>query len=95
MKIGKQVFHSKIYTRAKKRNSYTVVDEEETSYVEAYGQIQYFLQHCPSMQDKQTHDERAPFAVIWKLEKAQDGVLFQDVESDVIANHIQAVSHPG
>jgi hypothetical protein len=94
IKIGEQVFHSRAYSRAKKRNSYTVVYEEETGQFEAYGQIQFFLQHRPPTQHyNQSNDEAAAFAVIWKLE--QDGVPFQDVESDIVANHIEAVSYPG
>lgn len=50
MVIGEQVFHSKAYSRAKKRNSYTVVYKEEAGQVEAYGQIQFFLQHRPPVQ---------------------------------------------
>ena len=85
IKIGEQVFHSRAYSRAKKRNSYTVVYEEETGQFEAYGQIHKHY--------NQSNDEAAAFAVIWKLE--QDGVPFQDVESDIVANHIEAVSYPG
>lgn len=85
MVIGEQVFHSKAYSRAKKRNSYTVVYKEEAGQVEAYGQIHQYNESR----------EAGPFAVVRKLQQEHEGVPFQDVESDIVANHIQAVSYPG
>ncbi len=93
MRLGKEDFHSKAYSRAKKRNSYTVVYEDVTEKMEAYCQIQYFVQHRPPMHSHQSHHRPAAFAVIWKLKMEQ--LPFQDAESDIVASHIQAVSCPG
>ena len=92
IKIGEQMFHSKAYSRAAKRNSYTVLYEKETGKDEAYGQIQFYLQHHPPA-CMQSEFESAAVAVIWKLQIRQKSP-FQDIGSDVVASHIQAVSYP-
>ena len=72
IKIERQVFHSKAYSRVSKRNSFTVVYKEKADQFESYGQIQFFLLHQPPCSHRPLHPcqlcEGTPFAVIWKLE---------------------------
>jgi len=97
IKIGRQVFHSKAYSRVYKRNSYTVVFKESGDQLESYGQIQFYLLHQPPCSHPPFHTcaccKATPFAVIWRLEP-EGSVQFADCESDITLNHIQAVKKP-
>ena len=96
-KIGRQVFHSKSYSRVSKRNSYTVVYKEKADQGDSYGQIQFFLLHQPPCTHGPLHTcqlcRGTPFAVIWKLEPDQS-VQLADCESEITLRDIQAVKLP-
>ncbi|KAJ7373292.1 hypothetical protein OS493_012883 [Desmophyllum pertusum] len=99
IKIGRQVFHGKAYSRVSKRNSYTVVYKKREDQVEYYGQIQFFLLHQPPPCEHgplhlscQSCKETS-LAVIWRLEP-EITVQFADCESEITVNHIQAVKKP-
>ena len=94
VKIGKEVFHSKAYSRVSKRNSYTVAYKEKGDQAESFGQVQFFLLHQPPCVHGPLHvcqlcKEKA-FAVIWRLEPER-AVQFTDQESAITLNHIQAI----
>ena len=97
IKIGRQVFHSKAYSRVSKQNSFTVVYQEEADQCESYGQIQFFLLHQPPCSHRPLRPcelcKETPFAVIWKLEP-EPSVQFADSESEITLKHIQAVKKP-
>lgn len=97
IKIERQVFHSKAYSRVSKRNSYTVAYRERMDQPESFGQIQFFLLHRPPCTHQLPHFcqlcKETPFAVIYRLEP-EETVQFADCESEITLNHIQAVKKP-
>lgn len=94
IKIGRQVFHSKAYSRVSKRNSFTVVYQEEADQFESYGQIQFFLLHQPPCSHRPSHTPvNSVREHLLKLEP-EPSVQFADSESEMTLNNIQAVKKP-
>ena len=95
--IGRQVFHSKAYSRVSKRNSYTVAYRERVDQPESFGQIQFFLLHQPPCRHWLSNVcqlcKETPFAVICRLEPEQT-IQLADCESQITLKHIQAVRKP-